>query len=137
MTSNDVFDIIEAINNEMTHDGELVKFGEKLRKDNIGRLLKNDRFRAKLDSGGKEAIWQQLDELVFAADLVKKSYFVCPSHTSDIFHEPSIDANEETMGYCTICQAQSRNDYGHYGDGDSGQHRERTVWISKTGKRTR
>lgn len=129
--SDTVFDIIEAINSEMAHDGELVEFGEKLRKDNIGSLLKNDRFRAQIDSGGKDAVWQQLDELIFAADLVKKRYFLCTSHVSSMFHEPSIGADEKTQDQCAICQAQCNNyNYG-YGHGSSGQYRERTAWLSK------
>lgn len=134
--SDTIFDIIEAINSEMAHDEESVEFGEKLRKDNIGILLKNDRFRAQLDSGGKEAVWQQLDELVFAADLVKKRYFVCATHVLNMFYEPSIGADGKTQGPCAICQAQNRgNSYGGgfsggYG-GSSVQQKERTAWLSK------
>jgi hypothetical protein len=84
-SSGTIFDIVEAINNEMAHDKSLVGFGENLRKDNIGILLKDDRYRAQLDSSGKEAVWQQLDELVFAADLVKKRYHLCNTHTIQIF----------------------------------------------------
>jgi hypothetical protein len=47
-TSDDIFDIIEIINNEFSHDGSLVDFANELRKDNLANLLKNDRFRAQL-----------------------------------------------------------------------------------------
>ena len=129
--SDTVFDIIETINNDMAHDKKCVAFGEKLRKDNIGSLLKNDRFRAQLDASGKEAVWQQLDELIFAADLVKKRYFVCKPHASEMFQEPSIGADEKTQGYCTICQARTRNSGYGYGHSSSGQCHERTAWLPK------
>lgn len=134
--SDTVFDIIEAIKCEMTHDEETVELGEKLRKDNIGILLKNDRFRTQVDSGGKEAVWQQLNDLIFAADLVKKRYFLCVSHVPHMFHEPSNGADGKTQGPCAICQAQNRgNSYGGgfsgaYG-GSSVQQKERTAWLSK------
>jgi hypothetical protein len=124
--SDTIFDIVEAINSEMAHDEDLVDFGEKLRKDNIGILLKNDRYRAQLDKGGKEAVWQQLDELIFAAVLKKKRYYLCDTHCQSMFQEPSIGADEETTDWCTVCKCSSRGySYG------SEQHLERTAWLPK------
>lgn len=94
--SDTIFDIIKAINNEMAHVERLAALGEKLRKDNLGILLTNDRYRAQIDSGGKEAIWQQLEDLIFAADLEEKGYYLCSDHFETVFHGRDLGVEEET-----------------------------------------
>ena len=125
-----ILDIVEAINNEMAHDQKFVAFGENLRKNNLGILLKNDRFRARLDSGGKGAIWQQLDELAFAADLEKKRYYLCSDHFHTVFCEPAPSTDEETAEeHCAVCEAQVRHDGYYYGTPT--RYEERTAWLPK------
>lgn len=126
--SDEIFDIIETIKSEMAYDESLVELGDRLRKDNLGILLKNDRFRAQLDDGGKETLWQVLDDLVFAADLVKKRYHLCETHKKDVFQEPSLGVNEKTTTRCTCCFIHGY--YGHRGF-SGGQIQERTAWIPK------
>lgn len=125
-----VLDIIEAITNEMAHDEEFVGFGENMRKDNLGILLSNDRFRARLDNGGKEAIWQQLDELAFAADLEKKRCYLCSDHLHTVFCEPAPSTDQETAKeHCAVCEAQVRYDGYYYGTPT--RYEERTAWLPK------
>lgn len=81
-----IFDIIETIWTEMSHDDSLVAFGEAVRKDNLGKLLKNARFHEHLDLGGKDALWAQLDELAFSADLREKRYALCNEHKTRVFN---------------------------------------------------
>lgn len=112
--SDTVLNIIEAINNETAHVGKSVDFGEKLRKDNLGILLKNDRYRAQLESGGKEAMWQQLEELLFAADLEKKGYRLCSDHFETVFHERGFGVEEETEEHCAVCEVRVLDGIGYF-----------------------
>ena len=128
--SDIVFDIMEAINNEVAHVAKLVDFGEKLRKNNLGILLKNARYRAQLDSGGKEAMWQQLDELLFAADLEEKRYFLCSDHFETVFHEPDLSADEETEEHCcAVCEVRVLDGAGYFSTPP--RHQERSAWLPK------
>ena len=97
-----IFDIIDTIRTEMDHDNSLVAFGESIRKNNLGKLLRNARFREHLDAGGKEALWVQLDELAFVTDLEESWTALCNNHRKAVFKTP----NELRPGYihkCTMC----------------------------------
>jgi hypothetical protein len=112
-SADDIFDIIETCRTDFSHNDEFVKLAAELREKNLGILLSNDRFRAQLDSGGKEALWQQLDELtskVFIADKKEKSYRLCPAHAKRVFEEPI----EDNCGTCTCCLIQ-QDVYGQGG----------------------
>lgn len=111
-SSDEIFDIIETIKSEVAHDESLVGFGEKMRRDNLDKLIRNDRYRAQLDSGGKEAIWQQLDELIFAADLVKKRYHLCTIHRGSVYQE---ECARDAARRCELCPSGS-GIYGYTGD---------------------
>jgi hypothetical protein len=113
-SADDIFDIIETCRTEFSHNDEFVELAAELREKNLGKLLSNNRFRAQLDSGGKEALWQQLDELsskVFIADKKEKSYRLCPAHAERVFEEPI----EDNGGTCTCCLIQ-QDGYGQQGD---------------------
>lgn len=119
-----IFDIIDTIRTEMDHDGPLVAFGESIRKNNLGKLLKNARFREHLDARGKEALWAQLDELAFFTDLEESRTALCKMHKNVVFKTPS----ELRPGYrheCTVCRHSSS--YSTQ-DGDL-----EVAWIPKTG----
>ena len=104
-----IFDIIDTIRTEMDHDESLVAFSESIRKNNLGKLLKNARFREHLDAGGKEALWAQLDELAFAADLRESRYTLCNEHNHQVLKSPdSVRSGYEHR--CTVC---SRYSAGH------------------------
>ena len=90
----------------MSHDIELVELAATLRKEHIGKLLSHDRFRAQLDSGGVDALWQQLDELnsqMLAR--TEKTYQLCPDHTQRLFRRPIPECgiNFYGRGHCTCC----------------------------------
>lgn len=99
---DDIFDVIETIRTEMDHDDSLVAFGEAIRKDNLGKLLTNARFREHLDCGGKEAMWKQLDELAYAADLVENKYALCTKHKEQVFKSPE-SLSERFRHRCSLC----------------------------------
>lgn len=86
---DEIFDITETIDNEMAHDESLVELSNKIRKNNWSKLLRNIRFRAKLERGGTEALWQVINDLAFAADLEEKRLFVCELHEDQVFDIPS------------------------------------------------
>jgi hypothetical protein len=86
--ANEIFDVLDTIWTEMSHDESLVAFAEEIRRHNLGKLLKNARFREHLDRGGKEALWAQLDQLVFAADLRESRYALCVQHKARVFKSP-------------------------------------------------
>lgn len=102
-----IFEILETIWSEMSNDGSLVAFGGTIRKNNLGKLLKNARFREYLDLGGKEALWAQLDELAFAADLGENRIALCDNHKRAVFKPP----NDLRSGYKHTCTLCSRNLY--------------------------
>lgn len=127
--SDEIFDIIEMINNEMAHDESLVALGDKMRGENLQKLLKNDRFRANLESGGTAALWQVIDDLSFAAGLKERRHHLCASHETQVFLPPRGD--KSGVGLCPLCQAQTsqfnRSSYADYSGGafQSG----RAAWI--------
>lgn len=109
-----------------------------MRENNRGKLLKNDRFRAQLDEGGREALWGVIDGLVFAADLEQKRHHLCDQHHKLVFQEPSteedeLEEDEKLIEYCPVCglDSQRRNASGYGGYSIGQQHEERAVWISK------
>jgi hypothetical protein len=121
-----IFDIIETINSELPHDESLVELADKLRKDHLVKLLKNDRFRAQLDNGGKESLWQILDELIFAADLKEKRHHLCSTHEKRVFQEPSADKN--LRAHCEFCRAQCTGGYNY---SQLNERSGRQVWALK------
>lgn len=98
-----IFDIIDTIETDFAHDESLVELSNNIRKKHYSKLLKNDRFRAKLGSGDQDALWQVIDELVFAADLKEKCYHLCRAHEGKLFHEPGEDKGK--MALCNFCQS--------------------------------
>jgi len=122
---DDVFDIIEACRNELNHNDVYVKLADALHDKHLLTLLGNDRFRAQLDSGGKEALWQQLDELI-ANGVVKgkreRSYILCPEHSQDVFRGPLVA--KDATGICSFCDSMSRYRY-------LSQQPAQKVWMDK------
>lgn len=59
---NEIVDILEAIET-MSLDEDLSDCTEILRKENFQTLLKNERFRDKMDKAGKGAMWELIDEM--------------------------------------------------------------------------
>ena len=104
--ADDIFDVLEMIRVEMSHDESLVAFGETIRKTNLGKLLKNARFREHLDRGGKEALWAQLDELTHVADLEEKWTALCYDHKRAVFKSPD-DLRLSYKHRCTLCSRKS------------------------------
>ena len=130
--ADDVFDIIEACRNELNHNDVFIELADELREKHLITLLGNDRFRAQLDSGGKEALWEQLDELT-ANGVVKgkaeKSFTLCPQHLQVVLQGQLVA--KEVKGYCTCCTAvryngYNSNDYIYYD-----QHVAKRVWVDK------
>jgi hypothetical protein len=107
LSADKVFDVIEAINEEFPHDESLLEFADGMRKDNLGKLLKNDRFRARLDNGGKKMLWQVLDDLIFAADLNKKWHHLCISCKDVVFRDVGVDGPRKA--FCGVCDLQGLN----------------------------
>jgi hypothetical protein len=120
-SAEDIFNIIQTISAEFNHDDDLVELATKLRQKNLGQLLSNESFRAQLDNGGKDALWQQLDELssmFLGEDIAQKWYTLCPQHTQDAFHGP-VDGK----GHCKM-----HNDrYNCTG----GKHEAHEAWVKK------
>jgi hypothetical protein len=86
----------------MSHSSQLVELADTLREKHLIELLANQRFRAQLDSGGKEAIWQQLDELTSrfpATSKEEKFYTLCPDNTHSVFQETTEGSDRR----CTCC----------------------------------
>jgi hypothetical protein len=112
LSGDNLFDMIEAINHEFQHEESLLEFANTLRKNNLGVLLKNERFRSQLDSGGKEMLWQVLDDLVFAADLKKKCHHLCIDHKDVVFQDVGMDG--PVVAHCEVCvQASNYWDIQH------------------------
>jgi hypothetical protein len=102
ISADDIFDVLETIWSEMSHDESLAALGEDIRRNNLGKLLKNARFREHLDRGGKEALWAQLDELAFSADLRESRYTLCNEHKREVFKSPEkLPAQRNSQ--CSLC----------------------------------
>jgi hypothetical protein len=143
---DDIIDILETIRIEMGHDIELVELAARLRKEHIGKLLSNDRYRAQLDSGGMDALWQQLDELnsqMLAR--TEMSYQLCPHHRLSVFRPPVAVPEDACYwsdeDHCTCCSiyhdgvgaGAGRNvykDYAHDSDEDT-MMEVRKAWIEQ------
>jgi hypothetical protein len=86
-----VFDIIQAINADMSHVEPLLAFADVLRKKNLKKLLKNQRYRDLL-VGVKILMLAQLDELEKELEAPKKAterhYSLCSAHASVVFKSP-------------------------------------------------
>lgn len=120
--ADEIFDVLDTIWTEMSHDRSLVAFAGAIRRNNLGKLLKNARFREHLDRGGKEALWEQLDELAFAADLGENRIALCGDHKRVVFKS----TNELRSGYKHTCTLCNRNAY------NTSRHVELEVaWIPK------
>lgn len=129
--ADEIFDLMEAIESEADHLELLVDLGAKLRENNMGKLLKNDRFRAQLDAGGKESLWQQLDELVFAADLEERRFALCHAHEHAIFLPRSGDDLQDSQGKCVMC-TQGYDAYG-FQRCSSLKFLTQSAWVRKSG----
>lgn len=66
-----VFDIVQAIKTEMSHVEPLLAFADVLRKKNLKKLLKNERYRDLL-AGDKDLMLAQLDEIEEGLEVPKQ-----------------------------------------------------------------
>lgn len=108
---DEVFDIMEVIRADLSRNATLVKLSATLREKHLRKLLGNQRFRAQLDSRGKDALWKEIDRLtsrVFWADMTEKSYVLCEQHKANIFRGP-VEVPEQRVsifggvGRCSAC----------------------------------
>jgi hypothetical protein len=82
---------------DLSRNATLVKLSATLREKHLRKLLGNQRFRAQLDSRGKDALWKKIDRLtsrVFWADMTEKSYVLCEQHKANIFRTQSKSRNK-------------------------------------------
>lgn len=106
-SADEVFDIMETIRNDLSHNDVFVKLAAGLREKHLGKLLGNDRFRAQLDDGGKEALWQQLNELttkLFFTDKEEKCYALCQQHTASVLQGP-VKTGKALCSYCALTRS--------------------------------
>lgn len=96
-----VFDIVQAIKTEMSHVEPLLAFADVLRKKNLKKLLKNERYRDLL-VGNKDLMLAQLDEYEEGLEVpkqgTKQQYLLCTTHAAQVFRPP-----EQSMGRCSLC----------------------------------
>jgi hypothetical protein len=129
--ADDVFDIIETCRNELNHNDVFIELADELREKHLITLLGNDRFRAQLDSGGKEALWQQLDELTANGGFKgkeEKSFTLCHHHQQTVFQVELVA--KEVKGYCTCCVIGRNHGYNNY-NCTSVQHVAKRVWLDE------
>lgn len=126
---DDIFDILEVIRTDLNHNDMFVRLAATLRENHVSRLLKHDRYRAQLDSGGKDALWQQLDELsstVLSTDRVEKSHTLCQQHGMNVFQETA----KNGKALCWCCNQFKLAGIGGYSYTNTGQV-ARKAWIEK------
>lgn len=106
-----VFDIVQVIKADMSHVVPLLAFADVLRKKNLKKLLKNERYRDLL-IGDKTLMLAQLDELEAGLEVPqqvnKQSYSLCTSHAPQVFK-----SSESPMKRCSLCPVEKFG-FGQY-----------------------
>ena len=91
-----VFEIIQHLRSEFGFDNDLISVAEDLRVEHVLSMLKHTAYRAHLTNNTDE-LGAQMDELAFAADLVKVTAKYCNKHPQ-VFKQPA-----DKLSYCYIC----------------------------------
>jgi len=66
---DEVTDIIETLNTEMSHDNKLIELTAELRNKHLRKLLQNERYREKVQDD-KTLMWEHIDQLLRADQLL-------------------------------------------------------------------
>lgn len=118
---DNVHAMIRAINSEVYHDQDLTQLAEKLRRDNLGRLIRHPPYRVDPERD-RIALWKTFDELVFAADLVEKKALQCPRH--------GIVLNEKSSSACSLCSSSGWGVFSRLVPASRELKPEDQVWFS-------
>ena len=98
--SNEIFDIIEIINDKMKHDEGFVQLAHSLRECNVEALLQNDRVCKKVDEDSNWR-WDIINTLVgHRKRSVEHSVFVCPDHLKLVF----VPGRKGKIENCSLCR---------------------------------
>jgi hypothetical protein len=62
---DNTIDIMEMLTTEMTHDDKLIALAAELREKHLRQLLKNKRYRKKLEND-KVLLWEHIDQLLIS-----------------------------------------------------------------------
>lgn len=83
--TNEIFDIIGAINEDMKHDEGFLQLAHSLREFNIEALLQNERVCKKVDED-KEWRWEIIDSLIaHRKHSGDRSIVLCEHHIKQVF----------------------------------------------------
>jgi hypothetical protein len=106
-----VFDIFQAIKADMSHSEPLLAFADVLRKKNLKKLLKHERYRDLL-AGDTNLLFAQLDEieeeLEDPEEVSRRQYSLCTTHAPQVFSPP-----EPAMRKCSLCPVEKFG-FGQY-----------------------
>jgi hypothetical protein len=106
-----VFDIFRAIKTDMSHAEPLLAFVDVLRKKNLKKLLKIERYRDLL-AGNKDFMLAQLDELEEKLEVSqtanKRHFSVCTAHAAQVFKSPGVPV----LKRCPLCPEQTFHLFG-------------------------
>lgn len=95
---DEIFAIIRTLKHDHGHDDSLATLAESLRFDHLRNLIDNKDYRSYLDED-KERLWDQLDELSFAAGCEKKR-LVCCKVCHKIWWSEDHDEHEAMTSAC-------------------------------------
>jgi hypothetical protein len=97
--ANEIFDIIETINDEVNHNEDFVRVAYSLRECHIEKLLENDRVCKKVDED-KTWRWEIIDTLVGQRKRsVLHSIFLCGNRISQVF----VPGRRMKLENCSLC----------------------------------
>ena len=106
-------DTLEMLTTEMTYDDKLVALAAELRKKQLRNLLKNQRYREKLEDD-KALLWEHIDQLLAAEhDTEAQSY----TQTQTTEHGHSTKQDQQVQLIQAAYQSYRRVQAGRTGSG--------------------
>lgn len=101
--TEEIISVMNAIDNEMSHDGALVKLAVRLHQIHVKFLLENDKFRNMVDDN-KDLRWEVIEFLCKPKSPgVEQVFCLCRGHESQIF---ATRGHYQSLSHCTMCVAE-------------------------------
>lgn len=124
-----IHNILQAIFQDFTHDDDLMKLAENLRKKHLSKLIRHPPYRAYLKTD-LSLLWSHFDELSFASDLEEQRVISCAEH--GLLFNGMVTGEDSQK--CSICMCDTREYRYTTFRGPTSTHVKTgdQVWVAKT-----